>query len=99
WEQLDMICQQCGNRAALTTGQRCSFTATSMSVIVIAPDTMLLLFGSFLILQLTTLPAVLHRTAMTLLVAEFAALMFDDLGSPAVAGGGSSGAPAHVPGT
>ena len=68
-----------------------------MSVVVIAAGTIWLLFGTFLILQLTALPVILHRTAMTLLVAEFAALMIDDLGSPAVAGVGHSAALVDVP--
>jgi hypothetical protein len=68
-----------------------------MSVVVIAAGTIWLLFGTFLILQLTGLPVILHRTAMTLLVAEFAALMIDDLGSPAVAGVGHTAAMVDVP--
>lgn len=66
-------------------------------MVVIAAVTIWLLFGTFLILQLTTLPGTLHRTAMTLLAAEFVALMMDDLGSPAIAGVGHSAAMVDVP--
>src|SRR5262245_105677 len=92
-----MICQQCGKSGAAATGQRCSFPATSSAVVVIAGATIWGLFGTFLILQLTGLPPVLYRTAMTLLVAEFIALMMDDLGSPAVAAAGHSAAMVDVP--
>ena len=61
------------------------------------PRTIWLLFGTFLILQMTTRPPVLHRTAMVLLAAEFGALMMDDLGSPAVAAAGHSAAMVDVP--
>jgi hypothetical protein len=66
-------------------------------VVVIAAVTIWLLFGTFLILQLTTLPVALYRTAMALLIAEFVALMMDDLGSPAVARAGHSAAMVDVP--
>jgi hypothetical protein len=66
-------------------------------VVVIAAVTIWLLFGTFLILQLTELPVALHRTAMALLVAEFVALMMDDLGSPPVAVAGHTAAMIDVP--
>jgi len=66
-------------------------------VVVIAAATIWILFGTFLILQLTAFPPVLHRTAMTLLAAEFTALMMDDLGSPPVASAGHSAAMIDVP--
>ncbi len=69
----------------------------STAVVVIAAATIWLLFGTFLILQLTGVPAVLYRTAMALLAAEFVALMMDDLGSPPVAAVGHSAAMVDVP--
>jgi hypothetical protein len=66
-------------------------------VVIIAACTIWVLFGTFLILQTTQLPAVLYRTAMTLLAAEFLALMMDDLGSPPVAAVGHSAAAIDVP--
>ena len=66
-------------------------------MVVIAGATIWMLFGTFLILQLTTLPPALYRTAMTLLVAEFVALMMDDLGSPPVAAVGHTAALIDVP--
>lgn len=66
-------------------------------LVVIAAATIWLLFGTFLILQLTGVPAVLYRTAMALLVAEFVALMMDGLGSPPVAAVGHSAAMVDVP--
>jgi hypothetical protein len=66
-------------------------------VVVIASATIWLLFGTFLILQLTALPVGLYRTAMALLAAEFGALMMDDLGSPPVAAAGHSAAMIDVP--
>jgi hypothetical protein len=66
-------------------------------VVVIAACTIWLLFGTFLILQLTRLPPVLYRTAMTLLAAELIALMMDGLGSPPVAAVGHSAASVDVP--
>jgi hypothetical protein len=66
-------------------------------VVVIAAATIWLLFGMFMIAQLTPLPAVLYRTAMTLLAVEFVALMMDGLGSPPVAVVGHSAAMVDVP--
>jgi hypothetical protein len=66
-------------------------------VVVIAAVTIWLLFGTFLILQMTELPVALHRTAMALLFAEFGALMMDDLGSPSVAAAGHTAAMIDVP--
>lgn len=66
-------------------------------MVVIAAVTIWLLFGTFLILQLTELPVALHRTAMALLVAEFGALMMDDLGSRSVAVAGHTAAMIDVP--
>jgi hypothetical protein len=66
-------------------------------VVVIAAATIWTLFGSFLILQLTGLPAVLYRTAMTLLAAELVALVMDGLGNPPVAAVGRSAASIDVP--
>ncbi len=66
-------------------------------MVVIASATIWLLFGTFLILQLTTLPVTLYRTAIALLVAEFVALMMDDLGSPSVATAGHTAAMIDVP--
>jgi hypothetical protein len=66
-------------------------------VVVIAAATIWILFGVFLILQLTDHPPVLYRTAMTLLAAEFVALMMDDLGSPPVAAVGHSAAMVDLP--
>ena len=66
-------------------------------MVVIASVTIWMLFGTFLILQLTAFPPVLYRTAMTLLAAELAALMMDDLGSPPVAAAGHSAAMIDVP--
>jgi len=66
-------------------------------LVVIAAVTIWLLFGAFLILQLTGLPAVLYRTAMVLLAAEFVALMMDGLGSPPVAAAGHTAAMVDVP--
>jgi hypothetical protein len=66
-------------------------------VVVIAAATIWILFGVFLILQLTDQPPVLYRTAMTLLAAEFVALMMDDLGSPPVATVGHSAAMVDLP--
>jgi hypothetical protein len=92
-----MICQQCGKSAAVTTGQRCSFSATSTGVVVIAAATIWLLFGTFLIVQLTQLPVPLYRTAMALLSAELIALIMDGLGSPPVAAVGHSAAAIDIP--
>ena len=78
-----MICQRCGNSTAATTGQEVQFRGNMPPVVVIAAATIWLLFGSFLILQLTQLPVPLHRTAMTLLAAELIALMMDGLREPA----------------
>lgn len=66
-------------------------------MVVIAAATIWLLFGMFLILQLTGVPAVLYRTAMALLAAEFGALMMDDLGTPSIAAVGHSAAMVDVP--
>jgi hypothetical protein len=66
-------------------------------VVVIAAATIWLLFGTFLILQLTPAPPLLYRTAMTLLTAEFIALMMDGLGSPSVAAVGHTAAMVDVP--
>jgi hypothetical protein len=67
------------------------------AVVVIAAVTIWLLFGTFLVLQLTTFPPLLYRTAMALLAAEFGALMMDDLGTPPVAAAGHSAAMIDVP--
>jgi hypothetical protein len=67
------------------------------TVVVIAGATIWLLFGTFLILQLTTLPAALYRTAMTLLAAEFVALFMHSYGGPTVAAVGRSVAMIDVP--
>jgi hypothetical protein len=66
-------------------------------VVVIAAATIWLLFSMFMILQLTPAPPLLYRTAMTLLAAEFIALMMDGLGSPPVAAVGHSAAMVDVP--
>jgi hypothetical protein len=73
------------------------FRGNMPRVVVIASATIWLLFGSFLILQLTQRQPLLHRTAMTLLAAEFVALMMDGLGSPPVAAVGHSAASIDVP--
>ena len=73
------------------------FHGKILHLVVIAAATIWVLFGTFLILQLTTLPPALYRTAMALLAAEFLALMMDDLGSPPVAAAGHSAAMIDVP--
>jgi hypothetical protein len=73
------------------------FLGNILPVVVIAAATVWLMFGTFLIVQMTRLPVPLYRTAMALLSAELIALMMDDLGSPPVAAVGHSAAAIDIP--
>jgi hypothetical protein len=73
------------------------FPGNIPAMVVIAAATIWILFGTFLIVQLTDLPVPLYRTAMTLLAAELIALMMDDLGSPPISDIGHSAAAVDIP--
>ena len=64
---------------------------------LIAAVTIWVLFSLFLLFPLMGLPAAMHRTAMTLLVAEFFAIIVSRSGDPSVAAVGRSAASLDMP--